>query len=155
MIGETQDEIRQIFEQQARVKGSPLYYAEDNSTLKREGPLERNKFIFNPDTEEWIIHLETQFTSPFQFKNLTTALYTLYLLRDEFNLDVNKIADGIKNIKKLTYFIGRWSIIRESPRVIYDSAHNIAGVKYLVEHVQKMKFWVSEICLGHYQGKRC
>jgi dihydrofolate synthase/folylpolyglutamate synthase len=75
-------------------------------------------------------------------------LYTLYHLRSQFNLDVSKIAKGIKDIKKLTYFIGRWSIIRESPKVIYDSAHNIAGVQYLVKHVQKMKFHSLKLVWG-------
>ena len=88
VIGETQEEIRQVYEQKALEKGSPLYFADELSKLQVEGPPENNKFIFDPGMEAWKVRFKTHFTSPFQFKNLTTALYTLYQLKNEFNLDV-------------------------------------------------------------------
>ena len=79
---------------------------------------------------------------------MKTALCALYLLREQFDLNPDKLTLGIEAIKKLTYFIGRWSVERTSPKVIFDSAHNLAGVTYLVEEVHKMDYESLRIVWG-------
>lgn len=153
VIGESQEEIRAVFEQKAYDTNSTIYFAEENSELEKDYSSNRSKFIFSPINTPWKVHFETQLTSPFQIKNLKTALYTLFLLKDQFNLEPHHIAHGIEDIQHLTYFIGRWSTIRENPKVIFDSAHNSAGVRYLVDQVNQMKYQSLRIVWGTTEEK--
>jgi len=146
IIGEKQEKITRVYIEKAKGVGSSLFFAEEESVLNYEAKNGRNLFSF--ESGEWQVDFETHLTSPFQVKNLQTALYTLFHLKDQFDLKPDAIAQGIKNINTLTYFIGRWSIIREQPKVIFDSAHNAAGVKYLAEEVNKMDYKQLRIVWG-------
>lgn len=140
IIGEKQEKTTPIFRTKAKQLGLDLYFAQDDSLLSYESKNDKNTFIFNTIADEWAVHFESHLTSPFQQKNLITALNVLYRLKDQFELDSKQIATGINNIVPLTYFIGRWSTVQEEPTVIFDSAHNVAGVEYLAEQVQKLKY---------------
>jgi dihydrofolate synthase/folylpolyglutamate synthase len=153
VIGETQEEIRHVFENKALEKGSEIYFADEESSIKIVGLPQNNRFNFDPGFDDWNIPLETHLSSPYQLKNLTTALYTLFQLKNKLHLDISKIANGIKNINSLTYFIGRWSIIQESPKVIFDSAHNLSGVRYIVDEIKKMNYDSLKIIWGSTKEK--
>jgi len=87
-------------------------------------------------------------TNNYQLKNLTTALYALWVLKYRFILDPQKIAKGIENINQLTYYIGRWMIMSEEPLVIFDSAHNEAGLKYLFESLAEKDYTNLHVIYG-------
>jgi len=140
IIGEKQKETSNVYRQKASEINAPLFFAEENTELEYENKNGRNTFDFKVTENAWSIQFESHLTSPFQQKNLRTALYSLYHLKDQFELHPEKVASGIKDIGALTYFIGRWSTIQQNPTVIFDSAHNVAGVKYLADQVQNMSF---------------
>jgi len=148
IIGEKQKETSKVYFSKAQKTGSKLFFVEDNSELSLHIKNGRNYFEFEINSEEWLVNFESHLSSTFQQKNLRTALYTLYHLKDHFALDTKKIADGIKNVNTLTYFIGRWNTIQENPMVIFDSAHNLAGAKYLADQVQNMKYEKLRIVWG-------
>jgi len=138
VIGEKQDETTKVYQKKADEVGAGLYFAEDDSDLICAEKATFTQCTFEVKNDDWIFDFQSAFSSPFQKKNLRTALYTLYRLKDQFNLDFDNLAYGIKNINILPYFIGRWTILRNNPTVILDSAHNLAGVKYLVDQIRKM-----------------
>lgn len=148
IIGEKQIETSSIFQSKAKRLDANLYFAEDDSELIYDSKNDKDTFTFNIESDDWRVQFESHLTSPFQQKNLKTALNTLYRLKDQFKLDPKQIAIGIKDIVPLTYFIGRWSTIQERPKVIFDSAHNVAGVRYLTDQVQKMKYEQLRIVWG-------
>ncbi len=148
IIGEKQKETSNVYRIKAKESDAHLLYAEDNSKLIYQNKNNKNNFIFKINSDGWNVRFESHHINSFQIKNLKTALYTLYQLKDQFELDPNKIAKGIKNINTLTYFIGRWSTIRQNPTVIFDSAHNTMGVKYLVKQVEKMRYEKLRIVWG-------
>lgn len=140
IIGEKQEEVSDVYLQNAAEKNAPLFFADEHTELSLERIAGRNKFTFNTISKDWKVQFDSNLSSPFQQKNLKTALYTLYHLKDQFVMDPRRIAQGIENIHSLTYFIGRWSVIQENPTVILDSAHNEAGVKYLADQVRQLEY---------------
>jgi dihydrofolate synthase/folylpolyglutamate synthase len=116
IIGEYQDEINHVFLSKKDETQSKIYQADLSSRIKNT------------------------MTNPYQLKNLVTALFSLWILKDQFQLDPVKIADGLENINRLTYYIGRSMIIQKEPLVIFDSAHNDAGISHLVEEITSRKY---------------
>jgi len=148
IIGEKQKETSGVYSSKTEELNSPLHYAEDGSSLIHDNQEGKNNFTFSIDSEDWKLQFESHLTSPYHIKNLRTALYAIFHLKDHFDLDLAKIANGIKDIHPLTYFIGRWSTIQENPKVILDSAHNTAGVQYLRDQVRNMEYKTLRIIWG-------
>lgn len=140
VIGEKQSEVEKVFINKARDTNSQITFAEDISRIKviRNVPAKKIDFCINDS--EWHVTFPTHLTSSFQIKNLRTGLTALYLLKNIFELSPNLIAEGIKDINRLTYFIGRWSRMKSEPTVIFDSAHNVAGVKHLASQIKEMDY---------------
>lgn len=153
IIGEKQEKTSSIYQSKAKEMDADLYFAEDDSILIQEKTKTQNKFTFSINSQHWKVQFESHLTSSFQIKNLRTSLYALFHLKEHFDLEPSKIARGIKDIESLTYFIGRWSTIQENPKVIFDSAHNIAGVEYLVDQLQHIAFKTLRIVWGATQDK--
>lgn len=131
IIGEYQKDINHIFENKATSTQSKIYQADQLSGLSQRDGL----FHFNVKDSNWNVGFESKMTAPYQLNNLVTALFSLYILKDKYKLDTEKIAYGLENIYKLTYYIGRWMIIQNEPLVIFDSAHNEAGITHLVSEL--------------------
>lgn len=147
LIGESQKEIKNVFIEKAKEVEAPIYFADDMCSLSLTNP-SKGEVNFETQSKLWSMAFNSPLSSPFQLRNMKTALCALYLLREQFDLNPGKLTSGVEAIKKLTYFIGRWSVERTSPKVIFDSAHNLAGVTYLVEEVHKMDYESLRIVWG-------
>ena len=148
VIGEKQTKTTPVFESKANEVDTQLFYAEEDATLVYRNTKEEDAFLFEIKEKDWTVSFDSDLTNPYQIKNLKTALFALYHLMANFKLDVDKIAHGVKNIHQLTYFIGRWTTVQEKPKVIFDSAHNSAGVGYLAKQLKKMEYDTLRIIWG-------
>lgn len=137
VIGEYQKDINHVFTAKAREKNSPIYQADKSSELIQEN---EDSHIYIIKETDWRVRFNGKIQNLYQHKNLISALYSLWILREKIDLDPSKIAIGLENIHPLTYYIGRWMIIQENPLVIFDSAHNEAGISHLVEEISKEKY---------------
>lgn len=119
VIGETQKEIQQVFYEKAREVKAPICYADQQSF----GGLPQSDLI-----------------GEYQAKNKQTALTTLKLLSElGWRIESKHVVEGFKNVMSLTGMQGRWQQIADSPRVICDTAHNEAGLSYVVSQLKKQE----------------
>jgi dihydrofolate synthase/folylpolyglutamate synthase len=135
-IGEYQDEVNHIFISKTDETQSDIYQADRASRIVRTA---NGMFNFQINDSDWSVDFKTTKTTPYQLKNLVTALFSLWTLREQFQLDPDKIAEGLENINNLTYYIGRWMVIQREPLVVFDSAHNEAGISHLVEEITRLQ----------------
>ena len=47
-------------------------------------------------------------------------------------LDFQKLKSFYINVKQMTSYFGRWEILGESPMILADSAHNLAGISQVL-----------------------
>ncbi|MDF1695438.1 MAG: Mur ligase family protein [Saprospiraceae bacterium] len=153
IIGESQPEIKEIFVKKAREMNATISFAEELSVLEKNHEFKNEAYIFNPHNASWPIHFENQMSSPFHIKNCRTALFALFHLKGLFNLKPELVEEGIKEINTLTYYIGRWNIVKNNPLVIFDSAHNEAGVLNLTSQLKKLKYKKLRIIWGSTEEK--
>lgn len=86
----------------------------------------------------------------YQIQNKKTVLQTLKVLQDKKLLSVSEtdIKNGFLNVIKNTGLQGRWQQLGENPTVICDTAHNVHGLKIVLNQLNKQKFEKLHIVLG-------
>ena len=94
-----------------------------------------SKIIFVPDIYQDIVYSEIDYLN----KNIHTSIETCKLLNLE-NLNNEIIKRGIKNITLNNSLFGRWSLVNNNPRVIFDSAHNEAGFISVSNELSKISY---------------
>ena len=107
-----------------------------------------SKIIFVPDISQDIVYSEIDYLN----KNIHTSIETCKLLNLE-NLNNKIIKRGIKNITLNNSLFGRWSLVNNNPRVIFDSAHNEAGFISVSNELSKISYNKIYILLSFVKGK--
>ena len=126
VIGEYTQETKEVFNQVAQENNSEIFYASDEIN-----------FFF-----------PVELKGIYQQKNKKTALKSIEILKDTFNISQKNILDGMKNITKNTGLSGRWQIKQENPKVILDTAHNAHGIEQVVLQLKKESYHRLHIVIG-------
>lgn len=112
------------------------------------------KFNIIKQGHSFLENLELDAAGPFQQKNLATLVQAWDLLRHQINgLDESALRTGLKNLKKLTRFIGRWEIKGGNPTILCDSAHNEAGLRLAFEKIKTMPYKNLHVVTGFVNDK--
>ncbi|MCB0661026.1 MAG: bifunctional folylpolyglutamate synthase/dihydrofolate synthase, partial [Saprospiraceae bacterium] len=103
-------------------------------------------FILNG--KKILTNLDVDIAGPFQEKNLVTALFSLHILSQYVPLDFQKIKSFYTNVKQMTSYFGRWEILGESPMILADSAHNLAGISHVLSVISGLRYSKLRIVIG-------
>ncbi|HRN40497.1 MAG TPA: folylpolyglutamate synthase/dihydrofolate synthase family protein, partial [Vicingus sp.] len=118
VIGETQQEIKQIFIDKAIEMSAKIFFADKIITTNYESDL---KGIY-------------------QEKNKKTVLAAIQqLMNSGFSITEEIIKNGLLNVVKNTGLLGRWQILSENPLTICDTGHNEAGIKEVLKQISLTK----------------
>ncbi|MGH2553993.1 MAG: glutamate ligase domain-containing protein, partial [Chitinophagaceae bacterium] len=102
------------------------------------------------DHKTWQLDL----TGLYQTKNILTVLEACSLLKQKgWKINDKLIFQGLKQVKKLTGLHGRWEIIHQSPVVVLDVAHNMDGIKQLVQQIELTNHRQIHIIIGMVKDK--
>jgi dihydrofolate synthase/folylpolyglutamate synthase len=119
VIGETQDEVEQVFIDKANNVVTSISFADKE--IKEE--------------------LATDLKGSYQKKNVKTVLSTLSNLRTiGWKITNENIVIGLNKVVENTGLLGRWQTISNSPLIICDTGHNEAGIKEIVAQLDKTTF---------------
>ncbi|MFN0216606.1 MAG: bifunctional folylpolyglutamate synthase/dihydrofolate synthase [Saprospiraceae bacterium] len=151
VIGETHHESAPVFLKKAEDVAAPIVFADQHfrvvectpelrsgrgNTPKRSSGVHTCYDIFK-DGDLLLKSLGVDASGPFQTKNLATLLQCYEMLvqikPDRFSKTFEVLSQGVKNLRSLTRFMGRWQIIGEKPTILCDSAHNEAGLRVAFE----------------------
>jgi dihydrofolate synthase/folylpolyglutamate synthase len=152
IIGETLSDTLPVFEKAAKEKNAPLSIAE-NKWQSLESKWENHKLfvtVRNETTETY----ETDLPGIYQKKNLLTVLESCHVLNNNgWKINQEHIKAALSRVKKLTGLFGRWDIIRHSPLLVLDVAHNVNGIEQLIEQIRLTKYRQLHIILGFVKDK--
>ena len=85
-------------------------------------------------------------------KNIKTVDQICRNLNDE-NINDNSIEKGIINVHINTDFYGRWTVLNDSPKIIFDSAHNESGFIHLSKQLSLLEYDKLFFILSFVKGK--
>ena len=142
VIGETQHEVKNVFEKKAKNENAPIRFADEEFQLsgshhtKTIPPL----LSVNVKAGKNILHKNLRCGLPglYQQKNIITVLSAIDSLRESgFIIPDKAILKGFQNVIALTGLQGRWQVIAKNPLTIVDTGHNEAGIKEVVAQLKK------------------
>jgi dihydrofolate synthase/folylpolyglutamate synthase len=91
----------------------------------------------------------------YQEKNKKTVLQTIKALNQKYNYAITEetIKKGFLNVIKNTGLKGRWQILKQTPFIVCDTAHNYDGFKITINQILKHNFNTLHIVLGFVNDK--
>ncbi len=128
VIGEKQEEeVIKIFREKAASAQGELIIASNLSTVK----------------------YKTDLKGFYQYNNLKTVLAALKIINNKgFSLSEGAIKRGLLNVVKNTRFKGRWQVLQKDPKVICDTAHNVAGFTFVFNQLSQETYKILHFIIG-------
>lgn len=155
VIGETLPETKNVFEQKANTVNAPIVFAEQENKVIN--------FFYNH--ELLAIEIENNFnkqrtkynldlTGIYQTKNIITVLSAVHQLQKiGWKINEEHLHQALQNVKKITGLQGRWQLLKTSPTVIADVAHNEAGIKQVLHQLKNFSYKHLHIVIGMVKDK--
>jgi len=85
-------------------------------------------------------------------KNIKTVVQICRNLNDK-NINDNSIETGILNVDINSDLYGRWTVLNDSPKIIFDSAHNESGFIHLSKQLSLLEYDRLFFILSFVKGK--
>jgi dihydrofolate synthase / folylpolyglutamate synthase len=139
VIGERDPETSGVFIGKAAEKNAEIIWAEDFCKTALVDHVPENMLLeltVSDKMDQFRVY--TDLSGAYQVKNISTACTSLVKLGEILGFDTSSafFEAFLGSIKKSTHFIGRFSWLSQSPRVLIDSAHNEAGIQLLLEEIK-------------------
>jgi dihydrofolate synthase/folylpolyglutamate synthase len=130
VIGEYQPEMFPVFQRQANAMESELIKA------------------FEGHQPQWLLNTEDfDLQGPYQQKNRCTVITMIQqLINQGWEINEQAIEIGMKNAAQSTGLMGRWQWIE--PRLLCDTAHNAAGLAFVLKRLGELEYRQLHIVLG-------
>jgi dihydrofolate synthase/folylpolyglutamate synthase len=151
VIGETQNEIRDIFVNTASLMNAKILFADQYYKADYSLLIPYNYQSLNISEKNILKYkdLKTDLLGNYQCKNIVTALVAVELLKDkELAIERKHIYSGILNVIKNTGFFGRWQIIGNDPLVICDTGHNREGIAEVLKQIVEIPYKQLHVVFG-------
>ena len=155
VIGETQSETHQVFENKANECHSPIYFADqifDCDKIHIESQTLQEYDIWK-NNDLYLEACEIPLMGNYQKKNLTTVICAADLLREKFDLSDDDIRSGIANVIRNTHLMGRWQVLGQDPLTIADTGHNVDGIREVVSQLAEMTYNKLRFVIGMVNDK--
>lgn len=141
VVGEAEDEVKQVFLNISEEKKSEIHFAQEEYYLETQN--KRDSLLLNvlPNSKTTYEIIECGLTGLYQKENGATVLSLVEVLRDKgFIINDENVINGFKKVKENSGIRGRWETISLNPWIICDIGHNEAGIKYVVNQLNKTHF---------------
>lgn len=150
VIGETQEETASVFNEKAKEKNAPIYFAQDDPIVISACPLKSQGIKYKTAIGE----IYGELCGEYQYKNTNTILWACKILKQEgITIPLESIKEGFKNVCESTGLQGRWQIVSQKPMIICDSGHNVGGLTYNMAQLVKIPHRNLRIVFGMVSDK--
>lgn len=155
VIGETQQETKQVFIEKAATSGSSITFADQQrfvNNWNQEGSLLNAEVADHYHQDHEWYHLDL--TGVYQLKNLLTVLESCHQLTARgWQITGEQIRHGLNNVKHLTALHGRWELIHQHPAVVLDVGHNVDGIRQVIAQLGITNYHSLHIVTGMVKDK--
>lgn len=154
VIGNASGAVKEIFEKTAENLKSPIHFAEEEFILEE---INRNEItIYRTSSDSFVSYdeINCELKGIYQKENISTVLSLIEVLKTiNINISFKSLSDGLTNVIENTGLRGRWETISESPKIICDTGHNEAGIKYVVKQLGQTQYKKLHFIIGMVNDK--
>lgn len=156
LIGEENDATNRVFFEVATHNNSRIYYAQsvwDLVRVKQDNHYQFFKAIHQ--AQRAIYDVTTDLLGVYQLQNIRTVLAAVEILDTTslLPLSLPSAIDALRNVKELTGLKGRWEVLQQQPLIVADVAHNMAGVKEVMQQWQSVSATKKHVVVGFVKDK--
>jgi dihydrofolate synthase/folylpolyglutamate synthase len=155
IIGEKQEETESVFKAKAHRENAEIYFAADrfrvikNSFQNNELSMQVNDVYKNKEH-----HIKPDLAGIYQLKNIPAVLHAVEILKEKsWQISEQDLEKGLNQTKMLTGLHGRWEKISEKPLVILEAAHNVNGVREMMDHLRQLDYNKLHFIIGTVKDK--
>lgn len=154
VIGERMEESDPVFEQLAKEKNAPLYFAEDQFKVAHFNLQPHVLQLSIQKGFETFFDVATDLPGIYQTKNIVTLLQSIEILRTRgFDINDEHVKTALAHTQSLTGLGGRWQVLQQSPTVVLEVAHNKDGVTQMLSHINRLSFQQLHFIIGMVKDK--
>jgi dihydrofolate synthase/folylpolyglutamate synthase len=155
VIGEYSYETEEVFTTIAARNNAPFYFADK---IRYAAEWKHDKGYLFTDIVETHDGSRTSFQLDlpgyYQLKNLVTVCEAVHQLKLQgWHLPSPEVAEGLKQVKKLTGLHGRWELIHQHPSVVLEVAHNGDGMQQVLKQIELSDYHTLHIIIGMVKDK--
>jgi dihydrofolate synthase/folylpolyglutamate synthase len=154
VIGEVTPETKIIFQKKAQETSSAIFFAEERFeiiSINSGDDTLQVEVLDNEQKENYNYTLDLN--GLYQVRNLLPVLTATRVLKNNFSLGEKNIRHALMSVKKLTGLHGRWEVIHRKPLVVLDVAHNVDGMRQLVNQINNSRYRKLHIVFGMVKDK--
>jgi dihydrofolate synthase/folylpolyglutamate synthase len=155
VLGETLVQTKHLFEQVAREKGSVIHIASEKRQAV-DWKWQKHELVVEIAEQHKVDHMIFHLDLPgiYQTRNLLTVLEACaQLVLKGWKIANETIVNALSRVKKLTGLHGRWEVIHNDPLLVLDVAHNVDGIRMLVQQLELLEPHHLHIVLGLVKDK--
>lgn len=146
-----EDDVRQVFIKKANSVTAPICFAQEYGEVISSSRDKNGKWLFQ--TEHFGI-ITSELQGECQNENGHTIIAAVCeLIKQGCKITTEAIRDGFANVCSITGLMGRWMKIGESPTRICDTAHNVGGLSFIVDQLQRERTGILRIVIGFVNDK--
>ena len=153
VIGETNgnDDVKNVFTRKALETKSRICFADETNEVISSSLSEEGKRIYETLHYGKIVG---DLGGVYQEKNLATVLAAVTEIKKVVpGLTDDVLRKGIRNCTSLTGLMGRWQTLSSQPRIICDTGHNVAGLRYVTQQLRQTPHKTLYIVIGMVSDK--
>lgn len=156
ILGETQPEIQAVFMGKAADCQTTIIMADQIYTVVDEGlKWGRREVIVQQKID--LAFVETDYAldllGAYQLKNLPAVLASVEALQAIFFVPGHALAQGLSSVMPSTGLKGRFQYVQEQPRVVADTAHNVPGIRALLDTIATLSYGELHLIIGFVADK--
>ncbi|TGE04702.1 bifunctional folylpolyglutamate synthase/dihydrofolate synthase [Hymenobacter fodinae] len=153
IISQTQPEVKAVFKDKAAAEQAPIRFADQHYHMEPVRPAAPDEEVqllrVTHDGAHYLDNLELALAGDYQRLNLAGVLATLEELRQlGFVIPEEAVRTGLREVRQLTGFRGRWTILGRRPLVVCDTGHNEAGIRFLTGQLARLPYRRLHFVLG-------
>jgi dihydrofolate synthase/folylpolyglutamate synthase len=156
VIGETQDETKDVFIARAEETGSEIVFADEHFSCLLKEPdnlTGERKYIISDIDRNSSYEGSTALGGDYQSKNLITVFQVFKSLGGVLNTTDEDIKNGIQKVVINTGLSGRWQVLGHNPLIISDTGHNKEGLEYVLTQIQRVPKTALHMVIGFVNDK--
>lgn len=144
VISERHEETSKVFIDKANKQNAPIFFAEDNYSVKENASIESESLslvvdVYDKNDKKIFNELKSQLIGKYQLKNLIGIFQSMEVLKNlGYEISDEAIRKGIAEVVSLTGLKGRWQVLYQNPLTICDTGHNEHGLKNVLNQIDRL-----------------
>lgn len=148
VVGETQPETEPVFRETASLANAPIRFADQHYSIQDQGISDGLRQVLVAEDSLPPVDYRLDLLGQYQLRNLPGVLAAIAELRVVLPVSDADRRTGLETVVSSTGLKGRFQVMRWSPVVIADTAHNAPGLQALFEMVTIYPHAVLRVVLG-------